>query len=303
MKLKNISESIIFLLPCIFFLLLTLCGLRVSALTISEIERELRVPEISEDRFTQLFHEYAHGNRPDVKVRIIAPLRLKIKYPDAPECTINLHNAWAECRDNPSRRIDCCSCLLKVIEESHARARDSLVDVVPLIRNMEKFDPSISKVPIAQQIASEPLVADISIVYATDMNHSVKYLTPTFLKQHHIDYPHLRATAIANLMHRQHAADIICGTKVKMQMLHTDGTYESSWLLVDKFWNDQSKLIKGDIVAAVPARDVLIFTSSVDIEALRAMRKTTDKLFAQGVYQISKRFLVWRQNKWEPFEQ
>jgi len=85
-------------------------------------------------------------------------------------------------------------------------------------------------------------------------------------------------------------------------MILADGNYESSLLLADKLWDGQASLVEGEIVAAVPARDVLMFTGSGSPDGLRRLRQGVDATYKQASHQISKTLLVRRKGRWEKFE-
>ena len=52
-------------------------------------------------------------------------------------------------------------------------------------------------------------------------------------------------------------------------MLKAGGDYEASLLLFDDIWRDGQVKVDGDIVVAVPAKDVLLVTGSNNLKASR----------------------------------
>jgi uncharacterized protein YtpQ (UPF0354 family) len=84
-------------------------------------------------------------------------------------------------------------------------------------------------------------------------------------------------------------------------MLTAGGDFEASLLLLDDLWHRQESIVKGELVAAVPARDVLLFAGSNFDIGLRELRTAVEKVSENGSYLISKRLLVRRNNRWEEF--
>jgi uncharacterized protein YtpQ (UPF0354 family) len=82
-----------------------------------------------------------------------------------------------------------------------------------------------------------------------------------------------------------------------------DGNYESSLLLAENLWDDQAKAVQGEIVAAVPSRDVLLFTGSASTEGLRELRAAVANLHANGSRAISATLIVRRNGLWEKFSE
>lgn len=81
-------------------------------------------------------------------------------------------------------------------------------------------------------------------------------------------------------------------------MMSFDGL-ESSLLLVDMLWDRLSRSIPGDLVVGVPARDVLIVTSSRSRSGLERVRRAVDRTFyASPRYPLTARLLIRRNGVW-----
>ena len=82
-------------------------------------------------------------------------------------------------------------------------------------------------------------------------------------------------------------------------MLVGDGNYDSSLLLLDKLWDEQAGSVRGDLVAAVPSRSVLLFTGSASPDGVGQLRKAVDEIFTTGDHVVSKALLIRRNGRWE----
>jgi uncharacterized protein YtpQ (UPF0354 family) len=78
------------------------------------------------------------------------------------------------------------------------------------------------------------------------------------------------------------------------------GGRESCMVLADDFWEDLEADVPGELIIAVPARDVVIITGSASRPGLEKVRRAVDRLFfAGGDNLLSRDLLVWRRHGWE----
>jgi len=85
-------------------------------------------------------------------------------------------------------------------------------------------------------------------------------------------------------------------------MVTAGGTYESSMLLLNSFWSNKNFPVKGDIVVALPNRDVLFITGSRDKENLNWMRARAQESYDSGSYQVSPSLFRWNGKKFLKFQ-
>jgi uncharacterized protein YtpQ (UPF0354 family) len=80
-----------------------------------------------------------------------------------------------------------------------------------------------------------------------------------------------------------------------------DGNYEASLLLFSDLWAREREKLRGEPVAAVPARDLLLFADSADADAVAQLRQLAAKMRAEATYSLTDRLFVLREDRWEPF--
>jgi uncharacterized protein YtpQ (UPF0354 family) len=77
---------------------------------------------------------------------------------------------------------------------------------------------------------------------------------------------------------------------------------ESSLLVADEFWTNLATTMPGEIVAAAPARDVLIITTSASAAGIAKAQRCVDRIFfAGGRDLLTRDLLIWRDPGWEVF--
>ncbi len=87
----------------------------------------------------------------------------------------------------------------------------------------------------------------------------------------------------------------------RIVMLTAGGDYEATLILLPEVWDSVSQMVSGQIVAAVPARDVLYFTGDADPENLADMRRWTSKALEQVDKPLSRAFIRWTGKDWAEY--
>ena len=146
---------------------------------------------------------------------------------------------------------------------------------------------------------SEPLAGDLWIFYAIDLPDRLQYLTGGQLAAIGVERGELRALAIENLGRLISGVVRIEGNDdLGVYAIYGDGTYESSFLLLDAFWAATSEQLGAPPVIGVPSRDIVLFARSDDPEATAARRRITEELEAEAGYAISRQLYVRGETGW-----
>ncbi len=261
---------------------------------------------LSKEAFTQEFATVLRAAVPGHKVDIVEPLHLRITHPDGTDSTAYLDNAFKEYQSDPDAHQE-------LIERRVAAWVESIdsdgvpldpKNIVPIIkdrgwveeaRTMSKargFDPDESQV-------TEDYNDELVIVYAEDTPRNVRYFTSKDLAKAGVERSKLRALAIANL--RRVLPKIEAHQGEVYSMYTADGNYEASLLLFDDLWDGDIR-VDGDIVVAIPTRDVLLITGSKNAEGIARLREVADELTAEGTYTISPALFVYRKGKFRRFD-
>jgi hypothetical protein len=82
-------------------------------------------------------------------------------------------------------------------------------------------------------------------------------------------------------------------------LLVTGEGLEACTLLLEEFWTDLATKIPGEVVIAVPNRDMVFVTSSTSEEGLPLLRDVNDEAREQaGRHGLSEHLYVWRDKQW-----
>ena len=140
----------------------------------------------------------------------------------------------------------------------------------------------------------------MAIFYAEDNPKSVRYLSVSDLGKLQLQKSELRQLACANLKRLLPAPEIELRDGTFRVM--AGGDYDASLLLLEDVWCDDKIQIVGEMVVAVPARDMLLVVGSHDSQAMQLLKRTAQGIFAQAPYGLTARLFVYRENTFVPFD-
>lgn len=261
-------------------------------------------------QFTNEFVQTLRASSAELDVEITRDLELKITSVAGKIITSYLYNAYDNYKTNPKLKRDTLkrfvSSLLETVADSLANQKLDPDRIVPVIKDrpwLEETKKALinrgaEKLP---QNVYEGYNDELIIVYAEDSPKNVRYFGPDDLAEAKIDRKDLRNLATENLkklipkMERHGANGFF--------MIAAGGDYEASLLLFDNLWDEMKSEVKGDVVAAIPTRDLLIVTGSDDAQGIQSMKKIIADATAKGSYRLSKKMFVYRGGKFGEFLQ
>lgn len=181
-----------------------------------------------------------------------------------------------------------------------ARSRDAIIPIVKdraWLQEIRESMRQLSDEPPRENVY-EDLNDDLVVVYAIDTPHNIAYLNSDELEELRVERGELRALAVRNLRGLLPGINVHRGDLVNM--VAADGNYEASLLLFPDLWEREREKLHGDPVAAVPARDLLLFADSANIDAVAQLRQLATKMRAEATYGLTDRLFVLRAGHWLP---
>ena len=266
---------------------------------------------LDERAFTRTFAERLERALPGTKVVVAGALEVRWTPPGGTESRSFLDNAWKEYAAEPARLDAIMDRLVEATREA-GREGDRPVDprrVVPVVKDRGWLEES-RRALRAKGSTDVSKVADVhedyngalTVFYAEDREKGISYLTADRLAKAGLAREGLRARAVQNLRALLPPIDLQGGDGVFM--LTAGGDYEASLILFDELWTGPSiaPKVKGEIVVAIPARDLLLVTGSQDRAGLEKVRALARKVLAEGSYTLTDQLFVWRGGKFVAFE-
>ncbi|GFE79024.1 hypothetical protein GCM10011487_10240 [Steroidobacter agaridevorans] len=260
---------------------------------------------LSPQQFTEEFRAALAAALPDATVAVVEPLHLTIKAPEGETARAFLDNAYSEYSRAPEDKSDVIARYVASFAESTKEPGPlDPQQIVPVVKDRAWSKEARraarargGKAPAEQVI--EELNDDLVIVYAEDTPQNIRYFGPKDLQEAGVQKDKLRALAIENLRRILPHHEAVKGPLVSMMTAGSD--YVPSLLLLDEVWSAEELGVEGEIVIAVPTRDVLLFTGSNNKEGVKKLRELAKKTAADGPYSLTDRLFVYRGGKFERF--
>jgi hypothetical protein len=239
-------------------------------------------------------------------VMLKGDLEINIRYPDGRTLTANLANAYKDYSADPARLGELVKAHVAAWSRppsgsSGAAALDRS-RIVPVVKDRQWLADLHSTLK-ARGIAQPPefLVEDFAdeliVVYAEDDPNRTRYLTSGEID---MDRGDLRKLAVANLKRLLPKIEMRNHDDV-FSLLSAGGDYEASLLLFDDIWSGGQIKVKGDMVVAVPARDVVLVTGSQNRKGLQVVRAMAADLAAKGPHRLTTTLFVYRDGRFQRF--
>jgi len=260
-----------------------------------------RAETLSPSAFTQEFARALTAAMPSATVKVEGELQLSLKDASGLERTLFLSNPYQEYALDPKRFGDIVKRLAAALLQSdNAQAKLDRSRIIPVIKDRKwLFDlrQSLKAQGKDQEHLSESFNDELVIVYAEDDPTRMRFLSAD--EDVGVSPQELRALAIENLRRILPKIEMRVGDHVLL--ISAGGDYEPSLLLLDEIWSGGQVKVNGDIVVAIPARDVLLVTGSRDRAGVRRLRELAAKLAAEGPYGLTDALFVYRGGRFTKF--
>jgi uncharacterized protein YtpQ (UPF0354 family) len=185
------------------------------------------------------------------------------------------------------------------------RPRDASL-IVPVIKRQGPPAGEGIVVPPEQILMAEPLVGrELEISYAFDMPGYFQYVSKYDCDALGLDSSGLRQLSILNLTKRRSEPKIRRLSEA-MLMLTLDGDLEASLLVIDRLWSRLASALPGELIVAVPSRDVVAVSSTGSVGAVEALRQAVRRAWASPKANkkllLTSLLLARRDDSWQVFE-
>jgi uncharacterized protein YtpQ (UPF0354 family) len=254
--------------------------------------------------FTEAFVQRLKTAWPDTKVTIKGNLVVQAEGPSGRTLDISLANLYPRYRSNPELLNELVRDYVAKISPPRGPATTSAAldrtRIIPVIKDRPWLDEVKGRIraqaPDAPNVATEEFNKELVIVYALDDPKRMRYLMTDELDG--IERDNLKTLALENLVRIMPKIEMRSDGNVAM--MTAGGDYGASLLLLDSIWTDGQVKVKGDIVVAIPARDVVLVTGSQNRTGLKQMREAVAKL-AEGPYRLTTALFVYRNGRFVKF--
>lgn len=261
------------------------------------------VPVMTRAEFTEEVARRVRVAVPEIDVKVVGELELAIDMTDEGGNRAFLHNAYQMYQgESPKRRDDLIDRFVASFAEAAKGLERSPEAIIPVVKDrawLVEIETSMRQMGgEGQDKVYEHLNDDLVVVYAIDTPSNIAYLSPEELARLGVERDALRALAVRNLRGLLPGIEVQRGEK--LNMITADGNYEASLLLFSDLWEREREKLRGDPVAAVPARDLLLFADAADADAVAQLRQLATKMREEAAYSLTDRLFVLRDGQWLP---
>ena len=193
-----------------------------------------------------------------LEVEVLRPLLLRVHSSTGHQAMAQLDNLLAEVIRSPGALagvlVRCVGSARAALEPPAGRVED----ILPLLRHEEQVHRAWAARPGLPRMPAVPLVGPVCVCFGFDGEHSLRLVSREASDQLALDDAGLQRVALENL--RRKLRPELVGDGPVWQVV-SGGTYDGAWLLDPQVWERLSQQMPGELIAAVPARDVLLVSS------------------------------------------
>jgi len=257
---------------------------------------------LSPKQFTIEFIAELKKALPSAKILQAGDLELKVKDKKSSDHTVFLDNAYDSYKQDPAQKQGVIDRYIdSTIETLNYKATN--IDknrIVPILKDrpwlyeikQSMAERGAKKLP---DLVTDDYNSELIIIYAEDTPKNIKYITNDDFKKLNIKRKELKALAVQNLKSLLPKIELLGGEG--LFLITAGGDYEASLLLFDSIWKSGQIKVQGDIVVAIPSRDLLIITGSQEYEGLSKAKKIIEEAYEEGAYRLTKSFFVFKEGK------
>ena len=170
--------------------------------------------------------------------------------------------------------------------------------IVPVIKAIEFEETGLRHIALSDDDApvAKSFAGDLMVMYAEDLPEHFSFLSQKRVRELGLDMEALHALAVDNLARRLPPIEL--HGNAPRYMITAGGNLEATLLLHPSLWESLAEHLPGDPVAVVPARDLLLVTSSEWEEGRALLREMAEKHPEDQRYALSKLLFIRRNGSW-----
>ena len=264
-----------------------------------------RATELLDSRaYTEAVAKALASALPNRTVTVTGELELNVRRSEGVQ-TVWLGNSYGDYQRDPAQFNAIVGVYVGALTEPPDReavaAMPDRAGIVPVVKDRQWINDNVKALRdrgVNVDFVYDELNDDLVVVYAEDGGTRVRYLMSN--EDLGVDREGLRSLAVANLERLL--------PKIEMSVheygfawFSAGGDYEASLLLFDSIWNGGQIVMDGDIVVAVPAKDVLLVTGSRNERGLAAVRQLAAE-YVQDDYGLTATLFVYRDGHFARFD-
>lgn len=260
---------------------------------------------LSEKQFTEIFRDSLKKLYPDPKYIIKQDLEIYVKSEEV-EFTHYLNNAYSSYKMEPDSLNSVLDMYVKSAKDLYKEElpiqKDKIVPVIKDAAYLEEIAMSLNKRKDSDKPIEwiyEKYNEKLIILYGEDGENGISYFTKERFNESGINKNSLLPLALKNL--DTLLPEIQRNGDEGLYMITAGGNYEASLLLLNDLWTKENMPVDGQIVVAIPTRDLLFVTGSKNRDGIKKIRSMAEQAWQEGPYQLLPDLFIWTGKKFELF--
>lgn len=135
-------------------------------------------------------------------------------------------------------------------------------------------------------------------MYAFDLPRRFEFLNQREASELNLSPLELHDLAIGNLLCRLENIDIQQMNDLPVFCLQIGRNLDASLLLLQEIRDIVAEHVPGEIVAAVPSRDVFLVTGRNSMEGIATVQAIVEDVWTNANHLLSKQLWVWKDEQW-----
>lgn len=253
--------------------------------------------------YTEAMAAALAAEMPDRTVSVAGELELSVRRSEETQ-TVRLHNLYGDYQRAPALFGEITGLYVAALtEQTRPPAMPGAPDparIVPVVKDRQWIadnERGLRERGVDAGFVHDDLNEDLVVVYAEDGEGRLRCLTSD--ENLGIDRDELRPLAVGNLERLLPGIEMHAH-EYGFAWFSAGGDYEASLILFDSIWSGGEIAIDGDIVIAVPAKDVLLVAGSRNEKGIAVLRELAAE-YAQGSYRLTDTLFVYRAGRFERF--
>jgi uncharacterized protein YtpQ (UPF0354 family) len=242
---------------------------------------------LSEAEFTHRFLAGIETAYPDAAIDVTSDLTVTLNRGRDNEHPVDLVRLYGMYQMDPDRldvliHLHTASVTEALTLAAVELSADLLVPLVRAARELRDLDDDT--------IIAEPLTNDLTVLYAFDMPHTLKYLTTTALAKLGIAREDLKALSVANAAKKMDRA--VIDLHAGVVLVSSEQISPTSLLFVPEFWQQGVFASMPNIAVIVPDRDIVIAFDADSQQAILGAASVASEIISQSSAPMSKEVML-----------
>ncbi len=260
-------------------------------------DSKLQKNPLDKVEFTHYYFKQISEKYPTISYELVEPLTIKAITAKGTQVYHHLDNSFREYQMDLNDLDKILERYITASGNLYKEPKD--IDknrIVPIIKPIDYFEQleSFTGPEDSENLPNlvwEPYNEGLIIVYAEDQENTINYFHKEEFEKLKIEKQDLKELSIRNL--EEIVPKIERSGENGSYMLIAGGDYEASLILMTDLWNSDNFAVDGDLVIAIPNRDLVLITGSNNYEQLKHWETFVHECYDTGNHPVSPNFFQW----------